>query len=199
MRMNSTIINAMKTNNTNFKYQFLALCSILILLVTVGCKKPQASFVLKKYDYAAGDMLEIENTSLSGKGYYWEVLSVDGTVVDSSESKNPALVLGLMIPDGVYTVKLAARSQNGKRGTIDEKSFMVKTIRGNLSVSGNGQDYKKYDVFVDDQLVGKADYSGNFYAKIPIGLRYIKVVGESKVKVQTAEIKSDYTTYVYYY
>jgi len=169
------------------KNYYVALSGAFVLLFLFACKKPEASFDLMKYEYSAGDLLEIDNESLRGKVFQWDIVSESGVLVQSAKEKNPLIYLDLMLANGMYSLRLVARSKNGNRATIDEKSFKVKTNRGSLQVISQNAADNEYEVYVDNQLIGKSQsYPGTFLASIPVGLRTIKVVNSNKVVTESA-------------
>ena len=51
------------------------------LFSVTGCKKPESNFRLNKYEYAAGEMLLLENLSINAKGSVAYKATDDGKIV----------------------------------------------------------------------------------------------------------------------
>lgn len=171
----------------NSFYAGLKKLSVLLMILFVfGCKKAESNYIMNQYEYSAGDMLLVENYSINSDGTKWEVISPENEVIQTSEVTNPNLVIGIMDPDGLYNLKLTSSSQKGKSSSVDEKPFLVKTVRAYLTInkSGNG-DHKDYLVYIDNQLIGESIFNGAFQAKIPLGNRIVKLVAENDEKTQT--------------
>lgn len=166
------------------KYSFFISLKILSLIFIVysvaGCKKPESNYILNQYEYSAGDMLLVENLSINNKETKWEVVSPNNEVIQTSGLKHPSLILGIMYPDGQYTLKLTSYTREQKKRSIDAKPFMIKSLKTYLTInqSGNG-DYTDYLVYVDNQLIGESNFNGSFQAKIPLGHRIVKLVAEN--------------------
>lgn len=176
-------MNSMKKR---FNRSLKVLSIFLIVFTVFGCKKPESNYILNQYEYSAGDMLLVENLSINTKETKWEVIASDDEVIQTSEVKNPSLVLGIMIPDGYYTLKLTSSSRKEKRSSVDEKPFLVKTLRATLTINpSGGGDHNDYLVFVDNQLIGESGYSGSFQAKIPLGNRIVKLVAADEEFVES--------------
>ena len=79
---------------------------LLLSLILFGCFKPDSDFNLKKYEYSQGDALVYENLSQYNKNSKWEIVNMNGEVVQVFKGTNPNLVTGINLPDGVYTLKL---------------------------------------------------------------------------------------------
>jgi len=181
----------------NFFVSFKIFNLALILYAVSSCKKPESNFILNKFEYSAGDMLMVENLSINNKEIKWEVISAENEVIQTSELKNPSLILGIMNPDGYYTLKLTSYSRHNKKSSFDEKPFLIKSLRVHLTInqSGNG-DHNDYLVYIDNQLIGKSNYNGSFQAKIPLGYRIVKLVAEDEEKIVSIVFKENEWEYI---
>jgi hypothetical protein len=160
----------------------------LINLIFVACKKPQAEFNLKKYEYAAGDIIIYENLSTNYKSAKWRIF---GDEIDNLYiGRNPNLLINILSPDGVYKLKLTVSNNN--KESSSEKKFLVKCKRGLLKINTSGSNFnsqKAYHVYIDDQYVGEAtNYS--WQNQIPEGIRIITLNSSSKTLTKVVEIKN---------
>lgn len=164
--------------------------SILFLicfsLIATACKrnKPLPEFMLKQYEYGAGDALMYENLSENYTSCSWEMIGPDGSVEKTIEGNHPNLVTGILFPNGPYTLRLNALNKKDEASSI-EKEFFIKSDRQNLAInmqSGAQGDQTAYTVFVDNQEIGTAGFAGTFSAPIPVGWRHVKLVASSEVK-----------------
>ncbi len=171
----------------SFNLKFLSFI-ILVLILNYGCKKaPESNFALKKYEYSAGDVLELENLSINYAKCKWEIINSSGTITQSYEEKYPNIVLNILSENGAYTIRLTTFNKRKKKESISEKSFLIKSIKSDLNINNNGAEpgnQKNFDVYVDNQLIGKSTYYefigfGIFQTKIPQGLRLVKLVSET--------------------
>ncbi len=98
----------------------------------------------------------------------------------------------------MYNLKLT--TTKGKKSSIDEKPFLLKTDRQYLNVNCNGptgdQDY--FSVYVDGQYIGKSTKYGSqnygfFQVKIPEGKRIIKLVSSTEVYEQMHDVYNSVT------
>ncbi|MGM0479836.1 MAG: hypothetical protein ACQERC_11485 [Bacteroidota bacterium] len=170
---------------------------IFIVYSVVGCKKPESNYILNKYEYSAGEMLLVENLSINDKETRWEVVSPDNEVIQTSEEKNPSLILGILNPDGQYTLKLTSYSRKEKKSSIDEKPFLIKTVRAKLIVNNFGDgDYTDFSVFIDNQLIGTSKYNGQFKANLPVGSRIVRLVAEGNEFNETIVFEENQTEYI---
>lgn len=167
------------------------------LFSVTGCKKPESNFRLNKYEYAAGEMLLLENLSINAKETTWEIISPENEIIETSNQKNPSLILGIMIPDGFYTLKLTSFAKNEKRSSVDEKPFAIKTVRTYLTInqSGNG-DHTNYTVYIDNQLIGESNFDGSFQAQIPLGYRIVRLVDGNEEKTESIVFKENTWEYL---
>lgn len=180
------------------KRNYLRIVSIAIILYSFpGCKKPDSSYLLSKFEYSAGDMLLVENLSINSEETKWEVISPENKIIQTSELKNPSIILGIMYPDGYYTLKLTSYSRKEKRTSVEEKPFMIKSLRENLTVNqgGNGE-HEDYLVYVDNQFIGESNFNGSFQAKIPLGYRIVKLVAGNEEKIESIVFKENEWEYI---
>lgn len=183
------------------KNNYLKVLTTLGLAIVVssstGCKKPDSNFILHKFDYSAGDMLLVENLSKNDKQTNWEIVSPDEEILQTSDDVNPSFILGIMDPDGYYTLRLTSYSRKEKHRSVEEKPFMIKSLRTYLTVNQNGNgDHDDYSVYIDNQLIGKSNYNGTFQAKIPLGIRIVKLVAETDVKTETIVFNENDSEYI---
>lgn len=151
-----------------------------LTLFTSCKKKPTAEFSLSKYEYQAGDAIEFNNISKNFHSSIWEIINDNGVTIDSIEGNYPNIITPILAKDNVYTLRLTAFSKREKKSSTTEKTFLIKSQRNylNINTSGGGN-HDDYKVYVDNQFIGEAGYSGAFQAKIPIGLRIVKLVAPS--------------------
>ena len=177
-----------------------AFCLIIFIFILVSScqKKFKANYTLNKYEYAAGDMIEYSNLTLKAKEYKWEIIDSEGNVDTTFLGTNPVIVSRILSSNGVYNLKLTATK--GKKSSIDEKPFLLKTDKQYLNVNCNGptgdQDY--FSVYVDGQYIGKSTkYSsqnyGFFQVKIPEGKRIIKLVSSTEIYEQMHDVYNSVT------
>jgi hypothetical protein len=187
----------MTTMKGNYFERFKILSIALVLYSISGCKKPESNYILNKYEYSAGDMLLVENLSINSKETKWEVISPENEIIQTSELKNPSLILGIMNPDGYYTLKLTSYSRKEKRSSVQEKPFMIKSLRTYLTINTNGSgDYTDYLVYIDNQLIGKSNYNGLFQKQIPLGYRIVKLVAGNVEKIESIVFKENEWVYI---
>jgi len=167
---------------------------VLLSTLLVSCSKTEANFKLNKNEYAAGEMIDYTNYAQKNRKYVWEILAGDSTFV--FEGKNPTLRTNCISPDGVCILRLTTYNYFKKINKTQEEVFFLKTKRGSLSINNNytttGNFVKNYEVYVDDQYIGKTT---NYYftVKLPIGTRLIKLKSPSKTINVTAEISLNNT------
>lgn len=185
--------------NTSFFEKVRVISFIFIFVSVTSCKKSESNYILHKYEYSAGEMLEVENLSINNKEIKWEVISPQNEIIQTSSLKNPSLVLGIMNDDGNYILRLTSYSGSQKKGSVDEKPFLIKTMRTYLTVNQNGNgDHTDYRVYVDNQYVGKSSFNGSFQVKIPLGVRIVKLVAANDEKIQTMLFKENNWEYIYF-
>jgi hypothetical protein len=175
---------------------FIPFIALLFILPT-SCKKPEANFKLNKNEYAAGEMIDYTNFVQDNKNYKWEIFSAENPTIEVA-GKNPVLKTDLMFQDGLCTLRLTTYNFSENKKVTQEEYFLTKTNRGSLRInnSNNSAPYiQKYDVYVDNQYIGKASYY-SFFAKIPIGLRLITLKSPNKTLNLTLSIEKNQEHYI---
>jgi hypothetical protein len=164
---------------------FLQAATIVLVIALSSCqKKPHSEFALNQYEYAAGDAVDYDNFSMNDEISEWKIVNSQSEIVDTFSGKYANIVIGILNPDGVYTLRLNSFKKNMKKLSVTEKDFLVKCDRSylNVNVSSSGN-YDDYDVYVDNQYVGSPAYSnGIFQVKIPIGHRLVKLVAGETIE-----------------
>jgi len=86
------------------------------LFSVTGCKKPESNFRLNKYEYAAGEMLLLENLSINAKETTWEIISPENEIIETSkQGLIPVLIrTGVFYGTGIENINITQHS------TIDE-------------------------------------------------------------------------------
>lgn len=167
----------------NSPLNLLILLSFLLSIGLVSCKKkPKADFLLKRYEYVAGDAIEYENYSEDYHTCKWEIMNSDSTILQEFEGVHPNLITGILSANGSYILRLKALSKKDKKMTISDRIFLIKTPEKNyLTINGSGQgDHDDYDVYVDNQFIGSSEYNGVFQRQIPEGYRIVKLVSNDE-------------------
>jgi hypothetical protein len=67
-------------------------------------------------------MLLVENLSINNKETKWEVISPENEIIQTSELKNPSIILGIMNPDGYYTLRLTSYSRKEKKSSVESST-----------------------------------------------------------------------------
>lgn len=185
------------TMKSKYLWSFKILSIAIILYSVSGCKKPDSNYVLNQFEYSAGDMLLVENLSINNKETKWEVISPENEIIQTSELKNPSIILGMMNPDGYYTLRLTSYSRKEKRSSVEEKPFMIKSLRAYLTINQNGNgDHTDFLVYVDNQLIGESNFNGSFQAKIPLGYRIVKLVAGNEEKIESIVFEENGWEYI---
>lgn len=180
-----------------------------VLLMTVSllssCKKPRAEFQLKRINYSAGDMLDYENYSSNQYTCTWQVLNDKNDVLSEYEGNYPVIRLSVLIPDGLYSLRLIALNKNENKSDLSEsKQFLVSTERRSMTINQGGAGHsgqKSYDVFVDGELIGQGKPSsvnsmnGRFQANIPMGVRHIRLVSATKNKQEVVNVTQSFSIF----
>jgi hypothetical protein len=176
---------------------------LALALLLTGCKKPDAQFSLDDSEYAAGEQLGINNLSVNAKSQNWELIGPNGEALIRSDEKHPGFVLPIMMQDGPCSLTLVAKNKE-KRQEATTKTFLVKTKRGHLKVTGSGFN-QNFVVYVDEQLVGTSHYytssSEIVYVPIPEGIRFVKIINTDNGSVQTETVdilEGDDTSILFY-
>ncbi|PWH86610.1 hypothetical protein [Brumimicrobium oceani] len=160
-------------------------CLLFLLpLFLFACLKPKSEFNLKKYEYAQGEALIYENLSKNNKNSKWTILNNAGDELQYFEGANPNIVTGITLPDGVYTVRLNSHRNKNRASSTVEKDFLLKSYKHSLRINNypNSTMEKEYAIYVDNQLIGQSNYAGSFSAKIPEGLRLVKLVSATQTQ-----------------
>jgi len=164
------------------------LLSVISIFSLISCKKqPTSDFMLKQYEYSAGDMIEYENFSTDFDSCCWQIVDEEDNILRTFGGAHPNIVTSIISPDGYFKLRLTTFSKKEKKKSVIEKGFLMKTYSKNiLTVNSNGiGDHEDYDVFVDNQYVGQPYYNGSFQVAIPIGIHIVKLVAGYETKVET--------------
>jgi hypothetical protein len=153
---------------------------LIIPILIIGCRKtPDAQFSLNQYEYSAGEAIVYDNLSVNYESCQWEIINNNNDTTQTFIEINPNIVTSILSEDGVYRLKLTAFSKKQKKETVSEKTFLMKSTKYKLTINGNGAGpgvQKDFDIYVDNQFVGKSMFNGQFQIRIPEGLRIVKLV-----------------------
>ena len=176
------------------KNLFLLAFLVCATLFTSCRKQPTAEFSLKQYEYQAGDAIVFDNISIDYKSCKWEIINDNRVTVSTIEGNHPNIVTDIMAEDGVYTLRLTAYSKKEKKSAVTERTFLIKSVRNYLTINqSGGGNHDDYTVYVDGQLIGESFSNGAFQAKIPVGLRIVKLVAAYNAETVTSlrDLNSD--------
>lgn len=155
----------------------------LMLLITTACNKSGANYKLDRYEYSAGEQLEISNYSNSKM---WKLFDSEDVVFDTLYGKHPQYVFSLLAGDGKYSIGLYDNTIEFNKEVGVVKEFYVKTSRKKVDIKGYS-DLKIAYVYVDDTNFGALNNNGEITIYIPKGIRIISLIKNSK-KVRTVTV-----------
>jgi outer membrane lipoprotein-sorting protein len=137
--------------------KIFSLLFLVVVFLSSCQRQPSADFTTDKYNYIAGDVVILTNTSIDGSKFKWTL--PDG---QTSGAENLDYNLSETQQDATLTFTLEAISNNGKKSDVATKLVSVKSATGQATIWTSNSNVNPISVYIDNISAGTitASYFG---------------------------------------
>lgn len=169
------------------KVKILTINFLIFVFVNSCHKKVNSDFVLNKYEYKQGEMIEITNLNSKKKNQIWEIIDPYGTILETKKESDPQFLINILGDNGMYTINLYDNDKEKEKDLKKSNNFIVKSQKGELYIHCSHFGDNSFSAYVDGQFIGN-DNDGELNVLLPEGLNFIEVFGRFDTIRKTIDI-----------